>query len=182
MLGFTALAVQSTDYNILNFPRIQSCAYDVNMKAGIWEWGTTVESAIQSVEAAGAPDFLDINIEHSGDWPSFFGALRMEFKFLPMATSTNFWGFINHENQTTFDGAARPVVALGVACRPEAYLAEAKTLTPERVSYTASRLGWPYEMILPLVSLYSGPNGRYGLADYDLSPYAGWGAYTAEYL
>jgi hypothetical protein len=117
-----------------------------------------------------------------GGWTSYFARLRKEFPHLPLATSTNFWGFITPSNLKTFDGAASSIAALGVACRPEAYLCEAPTLSPARCHFTAIKLGWPHEMVFPLVSLYSGPYGRYGLADYDLTPYAGWGAYSAEYL
>jgi len=180
--GYEAVALQITSHNMALFKEVQAVGRDVGILTGLWEWAQDPHRAALAIDGAGAPDFFDANIEHLGDWQSYFRILRDEFPYLPMATSTNFWGFITPENQTTFDGAASYAVALGVACRPEAYLADSNNLTPDRLHYTARRLGWPHEMILPIVSLYAGPNGKYGVRDYDLEPYAGWGAYTAEYL
>lgn len=180
--GFKALCLQATARNLLLFREVQIIAYDHGMKVGLWHDPYDVFESIEVIDRAGTPDFFDAQVEKLADWPTYFVALRTEFPHLPIAVVTNFWGFIRPENQTTFDGAASYAVALGVACRPEAYLAEAPTLTPERVHYTARRLGWPDEMIFPLVSVYPGPNGAYRLGDYNLSAFKGWGAYTAEYL
>lgn len=181
--GYKSFALQATGTNLGFFPSLQYAVSRVEgVYVGLWDWATTPEDAIRKIDRVKTPDFFDANIEHLGDWPSYFATLRKEFPFLPLATSTNFWGFITNENAETFDGAAKYAVALGVACRPEAYLADNVNATPERLEYTAQRLGWPHEMIYPLVSLYAGPNGRYKVEDYYLKPYVGWGAYSAEYL
>jgi hypothetical protein len=181
--GYKSFALQATGGNMRFYPALQYAAAEIgDVYVGLWDWATTPEAAIAQIDLAEQPDFFDANIEHIGNWPAYFSALRKEFPFLPMATSTNFWGFITQDNVLTFDGAAKYAAALGVACRPESYMADNPSGTPERLHYTALRLGWPHEMILPLVGLYSGPYGRYGVEDYPLEAYAGWGAYSAEYL
>jgi hypothetical protein len=183
--GYKSFALQATSANMRFFAPLQFAASQMDgVYVGLWEWATTADEAMEHIDRAGSPDFFDANIEHEGEWASYFNALRKEYPHLPLATSTTFWGFITNEtfNDGSWEGDAKYAAALGVCCRPEAYLSESPNFSPERLHFTAMKLGWPHDMIFPLVSLYAGPNGRYQAEDYDLRPYAGWGAYSAEYL
>lgn len=118
--------------------------------------------------------FLIAECEGPGDYEGIMEAIP-HLQPVPRAIVTNFNIPLRDANGVPQPQAAKPLLDAGFSCLTEAYLGDNPNATPDRLDFTAQRLGWATSQ--PVFGVYNAPPSTY-------APWADWpGAdYLAEYV
>lgn len=179
-LGGRAVWVQNIEKQRARAAEWRAAATAAGLDLVVWEWGTTVDSAIEAIQLF-RPDGFVVNVEHDpGQWDRYCDSLRVAFPNLPLAVWTNFWGAgASHDGYDKSHSA--PFIRNRFMCVTEAYMVNEQgpqpTLNPDMLDWTAkAQLGYPET--IPSYGIY-----RCGPEVYDryMSAYPGYVWYLYEY-
>lgn len=112
-------------------------------------------------------------MEGPGDYSGVISAINDDaLPSCPLAICTNFNVPLTSPSGAPQPGAAAPLIDAGFTCLTEAYLGDNPNATPDRLDWTASRLGWPGTQAV--AGVYNAPPSAYAQwADWPLADYLG---------
>lgn len=146
-LGGDAVWVQANPDQQARAQEWREAATKHGLNLVVWEWATTVESAVKAVGAFKADAFV-ANVEHDpGKWDAYCDGLRAALPTTPLAVWTNFWGAGAAWGGYDRSHAA-PFIRNHFMCVTEAYMVNEQgvqpTLNPFNLDWTAkAQLGYP---------------------------------------
>lgn len=140
------------------------------IQAGVW---VTNGGNIQATPSDA--DFLIAELEGPADYDGILNAIEIMPAWMheiPKAVITNFAAPLG-DITGYHPEKAKPLIDAGFECLTEAYLGNGDTLTPDRLDFTAKKLGWTYT--IPTFGAYNKP-----LSEYE--PWFDWDYGYAVYL
>jgi len=138
--GYVWAALELDDYN--NAPRWGDFAIECRQKGikpGVW----VTEGAKISTTPADA-ELAIAELEGPGDYDGIITAIDGgTLPSCPLAVCTNFNVPLTNPQGVPQPDKAKPLIDAGFTCLTECYLGDNPEATPERLDYTAKKLGWP---------------------------------------